>query len=139
MPYLYNRKSDLLERFISALCYPSCGLIGLIYLLISGKHARTAPFFYFHFLQSIILGILTFLLGWTGSIIKQILMGIAGLIFALLPISTSVAMGIGSVIDWSLLLINGVIYILMIYGFLFSLLGKEAEIPGVSAMVRKNM
>ncbi len=70
---------------------------------------------------------------------KQMLMGIAGLIFALLPISTGIAVVVGSTIDWLLLLINSVIYILMIYGFVFALLGKEAEIPGVSALVRKNM
>jgi len=139
MPYFNNRKPELLERGISALSYPSCGLIGLLYLLFARKDARTAPFFYFHFLQSIILGVLMFLLNWTGSILKHVLIGIIGLIFALLPGTTMVAALIGSAIDWLLLLINSLIYILMIYGLVFALLGKYAEIPGLSALVRKNM
>lgn len=139
MPYFNNRQPQLLERAMSALCYPSCGLIGLLYLLVSGKHARTQPFFYFHFLQAIILGILTFLLSWTGSAIRHVLLGIFGLIFAWLPGGTALVAVIGSAIDWLLLLVNSVIYILMIYGFVFALLGKYAEIPRLSAMVRKNM
>ena len=139
MPYFNNHKPDLLEKGISASCYPSCGLIGLIYLLIFRKNAHTNPFFYFHFLQSIFLGISSFLLGWTGTAIKNVLMGMIGLIFALIPASTQISIVVGSGIDGLLLLINGVIYILMIYGTVFALLGKYAEIPGVSALVRRNM
>jgi hypothetical protein len=139
MPYFKDSKQELLEKGISALCYISCGLIGLLYVLVSGKNARTAPLFYFHFLQSIILGILSFLLGWTGSVLKQIAMGITGLIFGLFPGGTLVSMVVGSAIDWFLFAINSVLYVLMIYGVVFALLGKYAEIPVLSKLVRKNL
>lgn len=139
MPRFNIHPSPTLDRGVAAACYLSCGLIGLLYVLLSGRNARTAPFFYFHFLQSIVLGILSFLLSWTGDILKHIVMGMLGLIFALLPGGTTIDMFIGSGIDWLLLLINTVLYILMIYGLVFALLGKYAEIPGLSSLVRKNM
>ena len=134
-----NPQSDLLEKGMSALCYLSGGLIGLIYVLFSGKNARTAPFFYFHFLQPIILGISMFLFSLTGSIIKHIVISIAGLILMLLPGSTTITAFIGLAIDWLLMLINSAICILMIYGCIFALLGKYAEIPLLSGVVRRNM
>ncbi len=139
MPYLVkNQQPELLDKVISAACYPSCGLIGLLYLLLFKKNAQTAPFFYFHFLQSILLAVFMFLLNWTGSTLQAILTGMLSLIFALLPMKEMVVMVTGTAIEWLLLLIDACIYGLMIYGAIFALLGKYAEMPVVSALVRRN-
>jgi len=139
MPYFNDRKLELVDRGVAALCYASCGLIGLIYVLFSKKNARNAPFFYFHFLQSILLGIMTFLLNWTGSALKHISMGLIGVIFSLMPGGTAAAMIVSTGIDGLLTLMNFAIYLLILYGFAFALLGKYAEIPWLSTLVRKNM
>ena len=138
MPYLSSAKPELIERAMAALCYLSCGLIGLIYILFSGKYAR-APFFYFHFLQSIILGIVTCLLGWTEAAIRQILSGILGLILGLFAPATGLLITVNLGIDWLLSSINLVAYLLVIYGFIFAILGKYAEIPGLSKLVYRQM
>lgn len=138
MPYLSNTKPGWIERGIAALCYLSCGLIGLIYIVFSGKHAR-APFFYFHFLQSIILGIIACLLGWTGTAVKEILSGILGLILGLFAPAAGLLISINIGIDWSLFLIDRVVYFLMIYCLIFALLGKYAQIPGLSKLVYRQM
>jgi len=139
MPYIKNKQPELLDKIVAASCYPSCGLIGLLYLLLRGKNAQTAPFFYFHFLQSIVLAVLMFLVNWTGSIMKSILTGIVTLIFALLPMKEVIITATGNIIDWFLMLISVCFYVLSIYGLVFALLGKYAEMPVISALVRRNM
>ncbi len=138
MRYSYNAQPELIERAMAALCYLSCGLIGLIYILFSGKHAR-APFFYFHFLQSIILGIFSCLLAWTETAIRQIVSGMLGLIFGLFAPAPALLGTLNLGIDWVLSAINWVAYLLMIYGFIFAILGKYAEIPGLSKIVYRQM
>lgn len=90
-------------------------------------------------MQSIILGILSFLLGFAGLVLKNILVGAITVVFALLPGSQAIAGAVGTAIDGLLLLINGLIYLLLIYGLIFALLGKYAEIPVISSLVRKNI
>ncbi len=66
MPSWNNQRGpDMVERVISGLCYLSFGLIGLLYIIVSGKSANS-EFFRFHFMQAIVLGILGVLLGWTA-------------------------------------------------------------------------
>jgi uncharacterized membrane protein len=138
MPYQSKQKPEFLERSMAALCYLSCGLIGLIYILLSGKYSNTS-FFRFHFLQSIVLGILTYLLGWAGNIVRDILVGIFGLIVSVFPpaagIIAPVTLAIGLIIG----LINKAALLLLIYGCIYALLGKYAEIPGLSKLVYRQI
>ena len=138
MYYAKAQKPELLERGIAGACYLSGGLIGLIYILFSGKYSNTT-FFRFHFLQAIVLSIFIYLLGWTGTIIKDILGGIFGLIFSLLGPLASFALALNIGIDWLLFLINKATFCLLIYGCLFALLGKYAEIPGLSKLIYRQM
>jgi uncharacterized membrane protein len=138
MVYLKNQNPEWIERIIAAFCYLSCGLVGLIYILCSGKHAR-APFFYFHFLQSIILGIFTWLLNWTENIIREMLSGILGLILGSFAPAAGFLTAVNFGFDWFLLLVGKAAYLLVIYGFIFALLGRYAEIPFLSKLVHNQM
>jgi len=138
MPYQSNQKPEFLERGIAALCYLSCGLIGLIYILLSGKYANTS-FFRFHFLQSIILGIFTYLLGWIGNIVRDILVGIFSLIVGLFAPAASLITSITLAIGLTIALINKAALLLLIYGCIYAVLGKYAEIPGLSKLVYRQI
>src|ERR1700730_4152645 len=70
------KNPETIERAIAGLCYLSGGLIGLLYIIISRSKSQSM-FFRFHFLQSMILVVLGFLLGWTEGIMMQILGGLA--------------------------------------------------------------
>lgn len=123
--------TDTLERLIAGLCYLTLGLAGLIYTIIQGRYARTT-FFRFHFLQSILLGIFGMLIGWTSSIFVSIVGGILQMIpgmgpemIMVLPLAVSWILKIGT--------------LLLLYGLVMSLLGKEAQIPVVSNIVRQQL
>jgi uncharacterized membrane protein len=120
---------------VAGLCYLSFGLIGLLYIIVNGKGANES-FLRFHFLQSIVLGIFNVLLSWTGSSMYSILQGIFGLFG-----------GDGAVISASVLpsvitifgLVSKVMILLGLYGMLWAFLGKFAEIPFLSDLVRQQL
>ncbi|HNB21249.1 MAG TPA: hypothetical protein PKZ32_02465 [Candidatus Melainabacteria bacterium] len=123
--------TDGLERIMAGLCYLTLGLAGLIYTIIQGRYARTT-FFRFHFLQSILLAIMGILINMTANIFANIVGGMLQLIpgggdqlIAWLPTAIGVVVQLG--------------YLLLLYGLIFSLMGKEAEIPVVSKIVRQQL
>ncbi len=123
--------TDGLERIMAGLCYLTLGLSGLIYTIIQGRYARTT-FFRFHFLQSILLAIMGILINMTASIFVNIVGGILQLIPG----------GGDQIVGWMPTAIGWVVqigYVLLLYGLVFSLMGKEAEIPVVSKIVRQQM
>jgi len=130
---LFNQKNPLVvERTIAGLCYVSGGLIGLLYIIISRSKSQSM-FFRFHFLQSMILVALGILLNFTTQITQNILGGFLGLMNLGNP---NVVMGyIGLGIQ---LIMNGGL-LLMLYGMIMAFLGKYAEIPLISPLVRQNM
>lgn len=138
MRVINNPKPELLERMISASCYLCCGLSGLIYILISGKNANSR-FFRFHFLQSIIIGIFTYLLAWAESIARDICAGIIGLLNSILPLAAGILGTINGILFLLIFIITKLAYLLLLYGLVFALLGKYAEIPGVSRLVYRQL
>ncbi len=130
---VFNPKNPLaVERTIAGLCYVSGGLIGLLYIIISRSKSQSM-FFRFHFLQSMILVALGILLNLTTQITENILGGLLGLMNLGNP---GVVMGyIGLGIQ---LIMNGGL-LLMLYGMIMAFLGKYAEIPLISPLVRQNM
>ncbi len=133
-----QRKPEILERIVAAGCYISCGIIGLIYIVLQGKDANSS-FFRFHFLQSIFIGIFTYLIGWAETIIRDILVGISGLIFSIFAPAASIITLIDSGIGVVVFLIIKLAYLLIIYGVIFALLGKYAEIPGLSKLIYRQL
>ena len=127
----FGGKPDTLERLIAGLCYLTLGLAGLIYTIIQGRYART-NFFRFHFLQSILLGIFGMLINWTSSIFVSIVGGILQMIPGMGP---EMIMVLPLAVSWIL----RIGMLLLVYGLVMSLLGKEAQIPVVSNIVRQQL
>lgn len=120
------------ERIVSVLCYLTGGIVGIIYIIISRSHYQS-DFFRFHFLQSIVLAIISLLLSWALQAIPVMLGPLLGL---------AQAGGGGEIIR----LINQGVYIILLaygllplYGAIMAALGKYAQIPYLSDVVRNQM
>lgn len=134
MPWynLNESKPSILERIIGGVCYLTMGLVGLLYIIISGRSGQST-FFRFHFLQSIILGIIGVLLNWTSGIFLSLLGGI------LRMFSPEIAGTAAYWLDFSIVNILRAAYLLLVYGMIWAFLGKYAEIPFISNLVRQQM
>jgi uncharacterized membrane protein len=133
MPWINQKNPQMVERAVAGLCYLSGGLIGLLYIVISRSKSQSM-FFRFHFLQSMILVALGFLLSLTLSITNNILGGMASLMQIGEQANTILnIVGIG--VEW--IMRGGIL--LVLYGMVMAFLGKYAEIPVVSPLVRQNM
>jgi uncharacterized membrane protein len=135
MPWINPKQPDAQERIISGLCYLSVGLIGLLYVILSGKSANS-PFFRFHFLQSILLGVLGCLLNWTASALVSILGGMLGMFGEAASgpsywLMTSIGFLIHNIYLAGILLLG--------YGAVLAFLAKYAEIPFISNLVRQQI
>ena len=121
------------ERIVAGFCYLSFGMIGLLYLLLTGQSNRQTPFLQFNFLQSILLGFLGFLFKFAGSTVANILGGAVGLF------SQSAA----GVVVMPIALLEQVLtvayLILVMYGTIWAFLGKQPEVPLISKLVRQQM
>jgi uncharacterized membrane protein len=135
MPWINPREPEVVEKVIAGLCYLSVGLIGLLYIILGGKSSRS-PFFRFHFLQSILLGILGYLLSWTAGAFAAILGGILGLLGEAAN-GPSYWLQTGISFLFHNVYIAGVL--LLAYGAILAFLGKYAEIPFVSNIVRQQI
>ena len=127
----FGGKPDSMERIIAAINYMTLGLAGLIYTIIQGRYSRT-NFFRFHFLQSMLLGIFGMLINWTSDIFVQIVGGILQMIPGL---GSEAIMVLPFAVSWIL----RIGMLLLVYGLVFALMGKEAEIPIVSKIVRQQL
>ncbi|HIA53255.1 MAG TPA: hypothetical protein EYN91_14395 [Candidatus Melainabacteria bacterium] len=123
--------TDGLERIMAGLCYLTLGLAGLIYTIIQGRYARTT-FFRFHFLQSILLAIMGILINMTAGIFANV---VGGMLQLIPGASVEMIAWLPTAIGW----VVQIGYLLLLYGLVFSLMGKEAEIPIVSKIVRQQL
>ncbi len=122
-----------IERVVAGFCYLSFGLVGLLYLLLTGQANKQTSFLQFNFLQAILLGFIGFLAKFAGSTVASVLGGAVGLIspaaasFIVAPIAL-----LEEVITFGYL-------ILVFYGTIWAFLGKQPEIPVFSKLVRQQM
>jgi uncharacterized membrane protein len=132
-------KASTVERVVAVLCYLTAGLAGIIYIIIS-RSSYQAPFFRFHFLQSVIIGILALLLSWAQGAFSVIAAGPFNMFFGWL---NSMMPNTGGMIANGILWTVGIIFtalsLLPIYGAIMAALGKYAEIPFISKVVRQQM
>lgn len=135
MPWINQTEPTKWERIVAGFCYLTFGLIGLLYIIVSGRSGQSS-FFRFHFLQSIILGIIGLILSWCSGIFVTLLSAILGMVDSLAP-------GLGTQsaywISQAVLIIVRAAYLLLIYGMIWAFLGKYAEIPYISNLVRQQM
>jgi uncharacterized membrane protein len=133
-PY-FNNQADTQIRIMSALCYMSSGIIGLIYILLNGKNNKS-QFFMFHFMQALLIGIFMVLIGWAGGGISGFVMGFFGLFGSSLA---SVANIVGMGLALTMQLLTVVLIIADVWGIIQCLRGKFADMPVVSKIVRSNL
>lgn len=135
MPWRQQDNPTVVERVVSVLCYLTAGIAGILYIIIS-RSSYQPNFFRFHFLQSIILGIIAFLLGWATNIF-----GFTST--PLFQMLDGIAPGIGgTAANIIVMLVQAIIAafgLLPVYGLIFAALGKYAEIPFISNVVRQQM
>ncbi len=135
MPWQYEKEQTVLERVVGGICYLTFGLAGLLFIILSGKRGQS-QFFRFHFLQSIVLGIISLLLSWCSGIFIQMVGSL---------LSGLAASGVGAVeqiMFWtqrSLYVVITAFNLLLVYGLILSFLGRYAEIPFISDVVRRQM
>jgi uncharacterized membrane protein len=122
-----------LERIIAGVCYLSAGLLGLLYIVLS-KSKGQSMFFRFHFIQSMMIGVIFFLLNLTSTATFQILHGILSLMNNP-ALADQIISVIGLVIEYTMK--GGLL--LCLYGMIWAFMGKYAEIPVISPLVRQNL
>lgn len=135
MSWKHSDQPAWVERIVAALCYLTGGIAGIIYIIIS-RSSYQSQFFRFHFLQSIILVIISFLLNFAFKAIPF-------MVGPLIPFLSS-SMGMAGEAIYNLISNGIMIFFLLyslipIYGLIFALLGKSAEIPVISKVVRNQM
>ena len=86
-----------------------------------------------HFLQSIVLGIISLLLSWSANVLVMFLTSIAGLA------GGDFATQIGGWVEFAVGIVSKAGLLLIVYGTIWAFLGKYAEIPFISNIVRQQM
>lgn len=135
MPWLNERGPSGLERVVGGLCYATFGLAGLLYIIISGQRSQS-QFFRFHFLQSIVVGIIGLLLSWSSNVFIQLF---GGLLSMISPMLGDNGPTVGFWVTQGISVILNAFYLLLVYGMIWAFIGKFAEIPFISDVVRRQM
>ncbi len=134
MVWIRNDKPEVLEKVVSAATYLPCWIgfgVGILFILFDGKGNKNA-FFRFHFYQGALLGLL-------GTVIVMGMGYLVGLIDGLLGV---VGLGSVEVSGATSLVIQSfflAFLLLDVYGFVFALIGKFAEIPFISDVIRQHI
>ncbi|MGN0018996.1 MAG: hypothetical protein ACI37S_08150 [Candidatus Gastranaerophilaceae bacterium] len=126
----------LIEKLVSALSYLTAGLIGFVWLLLGiFTKSNLRPFLKYHIFQSIFLSIAYFLaiqlLGMLASIINFI--PLVRNIFSMLifPLIIPVVFGFS--------IIQILIYTVILYLVLTSLMGRYSYLPWISDIIKMNV
>lgn len=124
------------EKIVSALSY-SPGMIGfvigIIYILTKAEGSNST-FFRFHFYQAIFLGVCIAVIQMGGEATSGLLIGTMRLFEGAIG-SDTVTLFTNNTILLGLIL-NIPFILLILYGMIWALLGKYAEIPFISKTIR---
>lgn len=126
----------MIERIVSALTYPTMGMIGFIWLILGLiTHAKLRPFTQYHIFQSIFLSI--------GYVIISILLGVLSNILSVIPLINKLTaqiifwLNMPAIFGYSL--IQACIYSVIIYLTVTALMGKFSYLPWVSDIIKHNI
>ena len=135
-PYDRSNKyaPSVVERIVAILCYATSGIAGIIYIIVTRSQAQS-DFFRFHFLQSIVIGIMLMLLSWALQASAFILGPIISMLIGALSGAGIVIGTVGQALAY----IMGIFALLPLYGAIMAGLGKYAQIPFLSDIVRNQM
>ena len=132
MSWMNQSTPSTAERIVAGICYLTFGLVGLLYIVISGRSGQT-QFFRFHFLQSIIIGILGLLLSWASAILVSILTAMLSMLGPTIAAQTS------GIVILAVNILGKAGFVLLLYGMIWAFLGKYAHIPFISNIVYQQM
>ena len=126
----------MIERIVSALTYPTMGMIGFIWLILGlVTHSHLRKFAQYHIFQSIFLSI--------AYVIVSILLGVISNILSVIPLINKLT---AQVIFWLNMpaifgysLIQACIYSILIYLTITAFMGKYSYLPWVSNIIRGNI
>jgi uncharacterized membrane protein len=132
MPWRLTSPPTTTERIVGGICYFTFGMAGLLYIILS-KTQNQSQLFKFHFYQSIVFWILATLVGYCATplmhMVGATVMAVGG------GAGVAIMQGIGIVAE---ILIWG-FRLLLVYGAIMAFLGKFAEVPLISNIVRTRM
>lgn len=129
-------KPYMIERIVSALSYLSAGMIGFIWLILGVlTKSGLRPFMKYHIFQSIFLSMGYFLL----LIILEQLSIVINFIPFVRNIFSMLTFPLMIPIIFGLSIIQILIYTLLFYLALTSLMGRYSYLPWISEIINKNV
>ena len=129
-------KPYMIERIVSALTYPTMGMIGFIWLILGLiTHAKLRPFTQYHIFQSIFISIGYVLL----CLILGFLLNILGMIPFINYLAAQIVLLFNAPVILGYSIIQTVIYILLFYLAITSFMGMYSRIPWVSNIIDMNV
>ena len=133
MPWRLQSELTVPDKIVAGLCYPTFGVAGLLYTIF-GRPGAQLQQFRFHFIQSIVLWIVGTLLSWCLAPLLQLFLGLCTAIMPATAVS-SINTGLFYVFN----IVQIAFYLLLAYGAIWAFLGKYAEVPFISNVVRQNL
>ncbi len=134
MAWIRNEQPEVLEKVISAATYLPCWVgfgIGILFILFEGKGSRNA-FFRFHFYQGALIGLLSTVIVMSMGY----LVGLLDALLAMVGLDAGQASQAAGQVIWSFVI---AFQLLDLYGLVYALMGKFAEIPFISDVIRQNI
>ncbi len=135
MPWRTQGEPTTREKIIAGFCYPTFGVVGLIYVLLKGRDCQS-QLFRFHFIQSILLWIIATMVSWAVEPLSAIIGCGVSLLDGVWPGASRI---VGNGIGFAFVVVTKVFYLLLAYAAIWAFRGKTAEIPFISNVVRQNM
>ncbi len=132
MPWRRQDEPTTVEKICGGLSYFTLGIVGMIYVLFFVKNGAQSPLFRFHFIQSILLGILAMLVGMCVTPLLSIILQLVAAVAPGAAAPFAGAVSVGAIV------VSGAFNLLLVYGAIMSFLGKFAEVPVISNIVRQN-
>ena len=132
MPWRVTSEPSTKEKVIGGLSYFTFGVAGLLYIILD-KAANQSQQFKFHFYQSVLLWILSLLVGMGAAPLLEML------IWGITMISPTAAAYVSSGVGIAAFVLTNAFRLLLLYGAIMAFLGKFAEVPFISNIVRHNM
>ncbi len=133
---MYSEESQIGDRIIASLSYLTGGLVGFVWLVIAFLTKKNLRgFLHYHVFQAIFLSILYYIVSALLGLVMQIL--------SVLPfvgqISGRIFFMLNMPLFYGFSLINTLIYAVIFYLALTSLLGKYSYLPWVSNIIAGNL
>ncbi len=132
---MYHDQPRMIERIVSALTYPTLGLVGVVWLII-GALTRSYPkkFTMYHIFQSVFLSILYVIVNWLFWQIVNIL----SFVPLLNRIIRQLVFWFNMPLVFGYSVVQCVIYGLIIYLTVFAFMGLYSYIPWISDIIKSN-